>query len=223
MLLANIALRVLADPRTVVYLRKGQSGVLLAFGGYQTAYRGTEFGPGWDWDRRKFSDIFVYDIFSNTWYLQQATGDLPDPRAELCAGASAAPDDSSFQVTIHGGWDQLAGRGFNDVYVLSIPAFRWIKVDDSNNPDLVDSDAVGRNRLKCDVWNETQVIVSGGQISLASDTGDLGDLSFLNKECNKTYPPFKVLDTSSYTWRTQFDPSLEYSVPNVVTAVIGGK
>lgn len=204
----------------MVYLRKGQSGVLLAFGGYQTAYRGTEFGSGWDWDRRKFSDIFVYDIFSNTWYLQEATGDIPDPRAEFCAGVSAAPDDSSFQVTIHAGWDQLAGSGFNDVYVLSIPAFRWIKVDDSNNPDLLVSDEAARNRLKCDVWNDTQLIVSGGLISQA--TGDLSDLEFYNKVCNKTYPPFKVLDTSSYTWRTQFDPSLEYSVPDVVTAVIGG-
>ncbi|KAI1389346.1 uncharacterized protein F4822DRAFT_398018 [Hypoxylon trugodes] len=201
----------------MVYLRKGQSGVLLAFGGYQTAYRGTEFAA-WDWDRRPFSDIFVYDIFSNTWYLQQATGDLPSLRTEFCAGVSAAPDDSSFQVTIHGGWDQLRGRAFNDVYVLSIPAFRWIKVDDSNNPDLLGSDSPGRNRLKCDVWNETQLIVSGGMISLGT-----GGIVNLNEECNKTYPPFKVLDTSTYTWRTNFDPSRQYSVPDTVTAIIGGK
>ena len=59
---------------------------------------------GWPWDRRSFSEIFIYDIFSNTWYQQTATGDLPDPRTEFCAGVSSAPDDSSFQVTIHGGW-----------------------------------------------------------------------------------------------------------------------
>ncbi|KAI1380774.1 hypothetical protein F4677DRAFT_441107 [Hypoxylon crocopeplum] len=198
----------------MVYLRKGQSGVLVAFGGYQTAYRGTEFAS-WDWDRRPFSDIFIYDIFSNVWYTQKATGDLPSPRTEFCAGVSAAPDDSSFQITIHGGWDQLSGTAFNDVYVLSIPSFRWIKVDASNNPDLLGSDSPGRNRHKCDVWSETQLIVSGGTI-----TGD--DFVQYNDKCNDTYPPFKVLDTSTYTWRSQFDPSLEYSVPSTVTAVIGG-
>ncbi|KAI1207530.1 uncharacterized protein F4807DRAFT_434969 [Annulohypoxylon truncatum] len=202
----------------MVYLRKGESGVLLAFGGYQTAYRGTEFAA-WDWDRRPFNEIFVYDIFSNIWYLQEATGDIPSLRTEFCAGVSAAPDDSSFQVTVHGGWDQLEGRALNDVYVLSIPSFRWIKINDTHNPDLLGPDSPGRNRLKCDVWNETQLIVSGGLITLSTGTGNW---ETLNEECNKTYPPFKVLDTSTYTWRTSFDPRLEYSVPDSVTAIIGG-
>ncbi|KAI2469114.1 hypothetical protein F4781DRAFT_395283 [Annulohypoxylon bovei var. microspora] len=201
---------------SMVYLRKGRSGVLLAFGGYQTAYRGTAFAE-WDWDQRPFSDIFVYDIFSNIWYLQKATGDIPSLRTEFCAGVSAAPDDSSFQITIHGGWDQLGGRAFNDVYVLSIPSFRWIKVNDTHNPDLLGSDSPGRNRLKCDVWNETQLIVSGGLVTLGDGTPQT-----LNEECNTTYPPFKVLDTSKYTWRTDFDPSLEYAVPDLVTGIIGG-
>ncbi|KAI1458635.1 hypothetical protein F4805DRAFT_424118 [Annulohypoxylon moriforme] len=202
----------------MVYLRKGQSGVLLAFGGYQTAYRGTEF-VAWDWDQRSFSDIFVYDIFSNIWYLQKATGDIPSLRAEFCAGVSAAPDDSSFQVTIHGGWDQLGGHAFNDVYVLSIPSFRWIKISDTHNPDLLGSGSPGRNRLKCDIWNETQLIVSGGLVTLNTS---VGNWETMNEECNKAYPPFKVLDTSTYTWRTSFDPKLQYSVPYPVTAIIGG-
>lgn len=201
----------------VVYLRKGQLGVLLAFGGYQTTYRGSEF-TDWDWDRRNFSDIFVYDIFSNTWYLQKATGDLPPLRTDFCAGVSAAPDDSSFQVTIHGGYDLLGERALSDVYVLSIPSFRWIKIDDSNNPDLLGPDSPGRNRMKCDVWNETQLIVSGGVVLLGTH-----NWTILNWQCNKTYPPFKILNTSTYTWRETFDPGLEYSVPDSVTAVIGGE
>jgi hypothetical protein len=57
----------------------------------------------WDWDQRPLSDIFVYDIFSNVWYSVEATGHLPGLRAEFCSGVSSAPDDSSFQITIHGG------------------------------------------------------------------------------------------------------------------------
>ncbi|KAI0880861.1 uncharacterized protein GGS22DRAFT_77219 [Annulohypoxylon maeteangense] len=203
---------------TMVHLRKGQAGVLLAFGGYQTAYPGTRTAQ-WYWDQRPFSDIFVYDIFSNVWYLQEATGDIPSLRTDFCAGVSVAPDDSSFQVTIHGGWDEFNGRAYDDVYVLSIPSFRWIKISDTHNPDLLGPDSPGRNRPKCDVWNGTQLIVSGGFITV--NTG-ADNWKILNKRCNKTYPPFKVLDTSSYTWRTSFDPNLEYSVPLSVTTIIGG-
>ncbi|KAI1087587.1 hypothetical protein F5B19DRAFT_474993 [Rostrohypoxylon terebratum] len=202
----------------MVYLRKGQSGVLLAFGGYQTAYPGTE--PAiWEWGQRPFSDIYVYDTFSNIWYLQKATGDIPSLRTDFCAGVSAAPDDSSFQVTMHGGWDEFKGQALNDVYVLSIPSFRWIKINDTHNPDLR-SDSPGRTRHKCDVWNDAQLIISGGFVTL--NTGNRTDWIILNERCNNTYPPFKVLDTSTYTWRTNFDPSLEYSVPDAVTAIIGG-
>ncbi|KAI0390156.1 hypothetical protein F5Y17DRAFT_462060 [Xylariaceae sp. FL0594] len=201
----------------MVFVRKGQAGILVAFGGYQTAYRGVEF-QGWPWDRRPFSDIFIYDIFSSTWYRQRAVGDLPSLRAEFCAGVSSAPDDSSFQITIHAGFDLFHGRSFNDVYVLSIPSFRWIKVQDRNNPDLLGNDQPGRNRHKCDVFNETSLIVTGGEI-----TYGLGSVvSLSDRGCNATYPPIKVLDTSTYTWRAEFDPSLGYSVPSVVTAVIGG-
>ena len=49
------------------FVRKGKAGVLIAFGGYNTTHRGTEFGPGWDWNQALFSDVYVYDIFSNTW------------------------------------------------------------------------------------------------------------------------------------------------------------
>lgn len=56
----------------------------------------------------------------------------------------------------------------------------------------------------------TQLIVSGGGVN--------GDF------CNSSYPPVKVLDTSTYVWQTHFQPDgLTYSVPEVVTAVIGGE
>lgn len=59
---------------------------------------------------------------------------------------------------------------------------------------------------------------TGGLATLGQGTSQ-----HLNDVCNKTYPPVRVLDTSTYTWRTQFVPGLEYSVPDAVTTVIGGK
>lgn len=84
---------------SMVYVRRGRAGVLLAFGGYQTAYPGTTI-PNWPWDQRSFEEIFVYDIWTSTWYHQTATGEIPDMRTEFCAAVSSAPDDSSFQITI---------------------------------------------------------------------------------------------------------------------------
>lgn len=60
------------------------------------------------------------------------------------------------------------------------------------------------------------MFVTGGLATLG-----LGTTESLNDRCNNTYPPIRVLDTSAYTWRTQFDPDLKYSVPEEVTAVIG--
>ncbi|KAI1284142.1 hypothetical protein F5Y07DRAFT_348810 [Xylaria sp. FL0933] len=201
---------------SMVYVRYGQAGILVAFGGYQTAYAGTEI-PDWPWDQRSYSDIYIYDIFSSTWYHQTATGEIPDLRVESCAAVSSAPDDSSFQITIHGGWDQLRRRAFNDVWVLSLPSFRWIKVEDTGNPDLAGVDQPGRNRHTCDMFNETSMIVTGGEITLGE-----WNTSWPAQTCNPSYPPIKVLDTSTYTWQTEFNPGLTYSVPEVVTRVIGG-
>ncbi|KAK9771449.1 putative Kelch repeat protein [Seiridium cardinale] len=60
---------------SMAFVRKGETGILLVFGGYDT-HRGTEF-KNFDWDRRPMDQIFIYDIQTNVWYLQEATGDIP--------------------------------------------------------------------------------------------------------------------------------------------------
>ncbi|XDG04795.1 hypothetical protein ABKA04_004410 [Annulohypoxylon sp. FPYF3050] len=203
------------DGGTMVYVRKGLSGILLSIGGRERLAKST-LSP--------FSNISVYDISSDTWYTQKATGDIPNTRSDFCAGVSAAPDDSSFQVTIHGGAGEDRGPNYNDVYVLTIPSFRWIKMNDSGNPDLRIYNSTGRVGHNCDVWNEAQLIISGGAVYLPVDDNDPQSAVWsVNGECNKTYPPFKVLDTSTYTWQTKLNSGLEYTVPVSVFTVIGGK
>ena len=90
----------------MVFVRKGQAGILVAFGGFNTTHESTkQFRPGggWYWNYRPMDQIFVYDIFSNTWYIVYATGDVPDYRHKFAIDVSSAPDDSSFQITIYGG------------------------------------------------------------------------------------------------------------------------
>jgi hypothetical protein len=44
------------------------------------------------------SNITVYDVHSDTWYYQTATGDVPPPRSEFCAAGSSPTDNSSYEV-----------------------------------------------------------------------------------------------------------------------------
>ncbi|KAK6065303.1 cell wall anchored protein [Seiridium cupressi] len=198
---------------SMAFVRKGAAGILVVFGGYDTSHRGTEF-KNFDWDRRPTDQIFIYDIQTNVWYLQEATGDIPSPRTDACVGVSAAPDDSSFQITMHGGWDLFDGTPIAETHILSLPSFTWIRVDARNDPDQSLDSSIGRLAHKCDVWNDRQMIATGG--SVRDGTKEL------NTQCNDTYPPFKVLDTSLLVWRNSFDPTLEYTVPDVVSAIIGG-
>jgi len=115
---------------------------------------------------------------------------------------------------MYGGWSLLEGTRTSQVYVLTIPSFRWILVSDEGNLDLLIDPDVGRSHMSCEIWNGTQMLVAGGHVSSGS--------VIYNNVCNNTYLPFKVLDTSNYMWQTQFIPNKTYTVPNVVYKVIGG-
>lgn len=156
------------------------------------------------------SRISVYDIQSKTWYEVTATGDLPEDRSQFCAVVSASADQSTFQVTIFGGFNAYSAKVFEDVFVLTVPSFRWIKVNAKNDGEDT-KDNIGRNAHRCVIYNDAQMIVLGG--SVMSDS----------TSCNTAYPPLRVLDTSSYIWKNVFDPSIEYRVPDIVTNVTGGK
>src|SRR5271170_4366752 len=89
--------------------------------------------PGWSYDHRDMRQIAVYDVASSAWYNVTAEGDIPANRSGFCTIISVAPDDSSMQITMYGGWDLFGGRAFADIYVLSIPSFQWINVTDTTN------------------------------------------------------------------------------------------
>lgn len=74
----------------------GKTG-LLAFLGGDTPPNGTYFyeeGAA----LVDMSNITIYDIASDTWYYQTATGSIPPPRSEFCAVGSAPADNSSYEM-----------------------------------------------------------------------------------------------------------------------------
>jgi len=65
---------------------------------------------------------------------QNATGSIPQGRVESCSVLVPAPDLSSYQLYIFSGIT-APGIFLLDMYVLSIPAFVWTKIDLVNYPN----------------------------------------------------------------------------------------
>ena len=147
---------------------------------------------------------------------------MPSGRSEFCLGVSRAPDDSSFQVTMYGG-SLRNGKYLDDVWVLSIPSFRWISINDTNNRErLSDGSAAGRMGHTCAMWKDSQLLVLGGIYARpeATNVGSDGNVSV----CETVYSPIRLLDTSNYSWQTEYKPDFDaYSIPSAVSSVIGGE
>ena len=147
-----------------------------------------------------------------------ATGDVPLDRSEFCSVISASPDDSSFQITFYGGYNIHEGAAFEDVYVLAIPAFRYINITSTKNVDTQSSAGTGRYGMKCALYEDRQMMVLGGQLILG------GNNVIVNMEtCNSSWSAIQQLDTTTFEWQDAFNPGSEpYAVPDQVSKVVGG-
>lgn len=148
------------------------------------------------------SDILVYDINGyydgyDGWYWQQATGDLPAPRTDTCLVVASTADNSSHSIYMYGG--RAAGDiTFDDVYVLSIPTFTWIKVYGPGQSP--------RYGHTCDVVGSQMVTVGGLVKSPACDWETKG---------------VAIFEMSTVNWTSQYTPrSPPYVLPSVVAAKV---
>ncbi len=147
-----------------------------------------------------------------------ATGDVPISRFDFCSVISASPDDSSFQISFYGGTNVYEETVFEDVYVLAIPAFRYINITSTNNVETQLGTAVGRYGQACALYGDRQMIVLGGDLTLLEN-----QVSVNTTKCNSTYGVVRQLDTTTFEWQSAFYPGSEtYEVPDQVSDIIGG-
>ncbi|MCJ1437713.1 hypothetical protein MMC27_007100 [Xylographa pallens] len=193
----------------------GAEGILLGLAG----------GTNATFDQMNVID--VYDVASSTWYTQPTNGTSPSYRVDPCAVAFSAADGSSTNVYMYGGQDLIpAGQQvqYDDVWILTIPAFTWIKADTSGQ-----STPGARAGHTCNAW-DAQMVVVGGYVGQ-------------NQSCD--YPGIYVFDASELKWVNQFTTltggdtedqqesqsknstgltgSYGYQVPAAVQVVIGGQ
>lgn len=162
----------------------------------------------------------VYDIANSEWFNQNTTGDIPGVRVNPCAVVAGSKDWSSFQVYMFGGQNlqpYTEQIQYDDMYILSIPAFTWIKVEQNN-----DNRASARAGHTC-TMRDGQMIVVGGYVGNEN-------------ECDS--PGIYVFDATTLKWKDKFESgdhdddyesdntlrsgSWGYKVPQAVQEAIGG-
>ena len=155
--------------------------------------------------------IFLYDIAEAKWYQQNATGQIPENRRKFCAGAVWAQDQSSYNIYLYGGAGFAENAtGFDDVYILTLPAFTWIKWYPTEP-----GPGSPHHSLSCNVVNDAQMLIIGGTFP-ATDDCDAPDVwGTHNLDLGKDNP-------KQAKWNL-FNPSLNgYKVPSEIISVVGG-
>lgn len=196
----------------------GSEGVLITFGGFTDiagAPSGLEDGDLADPSYQlPLANISIYDVGNGTWYQQAATGDIPPWRYMGCSVHVSAPDQSSQSIYVFGGWGNSFGGSDGDVYVLSIPSFRWIRVNE---------DSSRRSRHSCNILGNHTMIVVGGIQPIGEEVLPLDATG-----CD-TSPMFTqglgIFSLNNHTWATDYDPSEgaePYAIHRSISNVIGG-
>jgi Kelch motif protein len=139
-------------------------------------------------------------------YMQQTSGDIPPQLTLFCSVIAAAADNSSYNIYIYGGYDGInsSRATSDDVYILSIPSFTWVKVYSGTSTH-------GRTGHKCVKVYPDQMFVLGGIQRNSTACLEGGIIQAFNLNTLKFQDSY-----SPTTWS-------EYEVPSLVTAQIGGK
>lgn len=195
----------------LVWIPVADRGALIALGGVDNP--AGVFSPEMDLPNQVNSSIFmsnvsVYDVANRTWYTQPTTGDIPPQLTRSCSVVAVAKDRSSFNIYLYGGYSALSRTDAptDDVYILSIPSFVWIKASSGQSGH-------GRRSHKCAKVYPDLMFVVGGQPQLRPN-----DMACLEGGI------IQIFNLSTLAWQESYDPNVwaDYQVPKIVTDVIGG-
>ncbi|KAK4224471.1 hypothetical protein QBC38DRAFT_16208 [Podospora fimiseda] len=194
----------------MVYIPVGDAGMLVYFGGSRDLWGNGTFVP------QPLDTIFLYDIANDKWYPQKTSGRTPEVRRRFCGGATWAQDQSSYNIYIYGGYAFPPDTtGYDDIYVLTIPSFQWIR-----GPYPVGSNVSGpypKNMASCNVVNHAQMLIIGGTYS--NDTTFMCDVEAVGGQHNMN---LGQQNSATAIW-AEYEPTLTtYAVPTFILSAVGG-
>ncbi|KAK6337031.1 hypothetical protein TWF718_009816 [Orbilia javanica] len=193
---------------SVLFLKLGEKGILLRFGGYVEQDQGRD-DPN---DKGEYIEtVHIYDIANHNWHLQETSGDERVSKKIIVAAASAKgiprrrlnpcvfairPSNTAEQgyhiYMISGSHDDMA---LDEIWVLSVPSFRWTLLEQNSG--------VRAPTLQCYLVGKSQVLLLGnGRKSTAG---------------NYKSDFIKILDLNRLNWTNNYHPSGdEYRTPELL-------
>ncbi|KAF8465546.1 hypothetical protein BDZ91DRAFT_794930 [Kalaharituber pfeilii] len=198
-----------------VWVPIGEQGSLVMIGGSREQPEDRRFGRGKNdtpsqqyvlptYNRmRGLNETYIYDIARDKWFVQE-TKDSPWYRQGACLVSRSFKESDgniTYQLYMYGGDEGSSfGKGdpmderntYGDLWVLSIPSFRWFNFHElGNSPNK-------RTRHTCHVINERQLLIVGG--------GRNGTVT-RDKAC--VWDELSVLDMSAMEWQLEYKPTNE--------------
>ncbi|KAG4273344.1 kelch repeat protein [Fusarium proliferatum] len=174
----------------------GSSGLLIFMGGAKVkmpAFRNAS-------EPVSFANITIFDPSSKEWYYQQTSGISPDPRVDFCSVGVQGPNNT-YDIYIYGGWNTWNDKtkAYGDVWVLSLPAFKWFKAD---------VEGPRRGMHGCALVGKRQMLSIGGN-NWGKDEGW--------KDKDPWTQGIGILDLPGLTWSSDYNAEAEdYESPKVV-------
>ncbi|KAI9782830.1 MAG: hypothetical protein M1839_004581 [Geoglossum umbratile] len=180
---------------TLRHFPLGKLGFLLSLQAEELNLTGSlanrlDYGPSVSW-----STVHLYDIKNDKWYEQYTSayhGQHPTPRTRFCSVVAKSPSSESYELWIYGGQIGTGANatGVDDIWVLSLPGFRWFKVLDpytENRRRSATCHGIGRH-----------LFVIGGNNPRQEDIVESAD-------CDSGL--VKIYDMNSQAWTDKFDVS----------------
>ncbi|EKG13329.1 Galactose oxidase/kelch beta-propeller [Macrophomina phaseolina MS6] len=166
----------------------GREGVFLVLGGVSTNPKTDVL----DW-----STVTVFDPSEGKWYDQKTTGNTPQGRKEFCA-TGLASDKSTYEIFAYAGWGGDLGTKsvqFDQIYILTLPAFHWINVDYPPTGT--------RHALTCHAVGGSQILTIGGVDSASTDSSaTIYAGPFRDRD--KYTQGLAVFDLSTLEWKNEY-------------------
>ncbi|KFA73897.1 hypothetical protein S40288_10543 [Stachybotrys chartarum IBT 40288] len=124
----------------------GSNGLIFVLGG-QSGFR------DYDQEYVTFQRVHFLDPATREWQFQVTTGEAPSGRFYHCS-VGVASTSGTFEIFVFGGSNSNERTEYSDLYVLSLPGFRWTRVSGLNTS--------ARAEHVCAVVGKRQFISWGG-------------------------------------------------------------
>ncbi|KAK1579494.1 kelch repeat protein [Colletotrichum navitas] len=129
----------------------GSNGLVMMFGGRSHIIGDGQSNSNVGW--LGFDTIYIMDPLTKVWYSQKTSGNAPGARMWHCT-VGAVSQNNTYEIFVFGGSNLANSQTYDEVYVLSLPGFVWMKADYTPSSP--------RDCMSCVVAGQRQMVTFGG-------------------------------------------------------------